>query len=96
MVKEVFTYDVAREEQSEYLKATREKIKPYWEAHGCQSYQVWQAEGETTFVKEMLFPDLVAREKTMSMSDAESNSIRKLWHSFISGDFLCKTYIQKI
>ena len=46
MVKVVFTFDVAPEKQSEYLKATAEKIKPYWESHGCQSYDVWQAEGE--------------------------------------------------
>ena len=97
MVKEIFTYDVAPEKQSEYLKATAEKIKPHWESRGCQSYNVWQVEGETTFVKEMLFPDLTAKEKTIGMTDAESNSVRALWLSFISnGDFSRKTYIQKI
>lgn len=96
MVKAVFIFNVAPEKQSEYLKATAEKIKPYWESHGCQSYQIWQVEGETTFIKEMLFPDLPTKGSVMGMSNAEANSIKALWHSFIAGDFELKTYIQKL
>ena len=96
MVKVVFTFDVTPEKQSEYLKATAEEIKPYWEAHGCQSYQVWQVEGTATFIKEMLFADQAARDKTMNSKDAGADTVRNLWHSFVSGDFVVKTQIQKV
>lgn len=95
MVKVVFTFEVAPEKQSEYLKATAEKIKPHWESHGCQSYDVWQAEGENTFIKEMLFPDLSSRETIMGMNDAKSNSVKALWKSFVD-NVTIKTYIQKV
>ena len=96
MVKVVFTFDVAPEKQSEYLKATAEKIKPYWESHGCQSYQIWQVEGTATFIKEMLFSDQAARDKTMSSKDAGADAVRKLWRSFVAGDFVLKTHIPKV
>jgi len=97
MVEVIFSFDVAPKKQSEYLKATTEKIKPYWEKHGCQSYTVWQAEGETSYVKEMLFPDMATKEKTLGIRDAESDSIRALFVSFLTnGTFSRKTYVQKI
>lgn len=84
MVKVVFTFNVAPEKQKDYLKATKEKIKPYWESHGCQSYDVWQAEGETTFIKEMLFPDAATMGRVMGPKDAESSAAIALWQSFIT------------
>jgi L-rhamnose mutarotase len=95
MVKVVFTFNVAPERQSEYVKATAEKIKPYWESHGCQSYTIWQVEGETMFVKEMLFADQREKDKTMSTKDPGADEVRKLWHSFLKGDFIIKTYIPR-
>ena len=85
MVKVVFTFDVAPERQSDYLKATTEKIKPYWESHGCQSYDVWKADGESnTFIKEMLFTTPEAMAKALGPKDAEATAAVELWQSFIT------------
>jgi len=97
MVKVVYSYEVAPDKQSEYLKATTEKLKPYWESHGCLSYDVWQAEDGRSFIKDMLFPDMATKDKTLSIQDAESNNIRGLFVSFLTnGTFERKTYIKKI
>ena len=37
-----FFYEVDPEKQEEYLKATRDIIKPFWLAHGTYSYDVYQ------------------------------------------------------
>ena len=95
MVKVVFTFEVAPEKQSEYLKATAEKIKPYWETHGCQSYDVWQAEGEATFIKEMIFPDLATKDRVMGPKDEEASAAIALWQSFIS-NLSVKTFTLKV
>ena len=80
-VKVVFTYDVSVDNQKEYLKVTGEKIKPFWESHGCQSYSVWQVTNNpTAFVKEMVFEDLTTMEKSMALHEAKS--VKDLFHSF--------------
>ena len=94
MVKAVFIFNVAPEKQSDYIKATREKIKPTWESQGCQSYDVWQVEGENAFVKEMLFPDIETKDRVMGMNDPQSSSVKALWRSFVTNSSL-KTYILK-
>jgi hypothetical protein len=72
MVKVIFNYNVPVEKQAEYLQVTQDKIKPFWEANGCQSYTVWQvAESETAFVKEMLFETVPAMKETMALKQAE-------------------------
>jgi quinol monooxygenase YgiN len=98
MVKRVFTFEVAPEKQSEYFKATAEKIKPFWESHGCQSYDVWQAaEGEPTFIKEMIYPDIAAMQKSMGLyeSDAQAKAMVGLFMSFVT-NLSQRTHIQKI
>jgi len=81
LVKVVFTYDVTVENQPEYLKVTSEKIRPFWESHGCKSYSLWQATGEpTTFVKEMVFENMIAMEKSMSLQEAKP--IKDLFFGF--------------
>ncbi len=81
MVKVVFTYDVSVDNQPEYLKVTGEKIRPFWESHGCKSYTLWQAPGEpTSFIKEMVFEDLTAMERSMALQEAKS--IKDLFFSF--------------
>jgi quinol monooxygenase YgiN len=81
MVKVIFEYNVAKEKQAEYLQATRDKIKPFWEANGCQSYTVWQVEeSEISFVKEMLFDDMSSMKKTMSLKEAEP--FKKIYFEF--------------
>jgi quinol monooxygenase YgiN len=82
VAKLVFTYEVSVEKQKEYLKATGEKIKPFWESHGCQSYSVWQVtDSPTAFVKEMVFEDLAKMEKSMALPEAQS--VKDLFHSFV-------------
>lgn len=81
MVKVIFEYKVAKEKQAEYLELTRDKIKPFWEANGCQSYTVWQAaESETGFVKEMLFESMPAMKETISLKQADP--IKEIYFKF--------------
>jgi quinol monooxygenase YgiN len=81
VVKVVFMYDVSVDNQKEYLKVTGEKIRPFWESHGCQSYSVWQVtDHPTPFVKEMVFEDLAKMEKSMALPEAQS--VKELFHSF--------------
>jgi quinol monooxygenase YgiN len=81
MVKVVFQYDVAKEKQTEYLKLTQDKIKPFWEANGCQSYTVWQVgDSETAFVKEMLFDSMPGMKETMALKQADP--IKELYFKF--------------
>ncbi len=81
IVKVVFTYDVSVDNQAEYLEVTAKKIRPFWESHGCKSYSLWQVTGEpTTFVKEMVFENLTAMER--SMSPQEAKPIKDLFFGF--------------
>jgi quinol monooxygenase YgiN len=81
MVKVVFQYNVAKEKQAEYLKLTQDKIKPFWEANGCQSYTIWQAgDSETGFVKEMLFESMAGMKETMALKQADP--IKELYFKF--------------
>ncbi len=81
MIKVIFSYEVSPEKQEEYLKVTYEKIKPFWESHGCQSYSVWQVNDQTsTFIKEMLFKDLEEMKRVMALDEA--NPVKELFYSF--------------
>ncbi len=94
IVKVAFTYDVSVDNQPEYLKVTVEKIRPFWESHGCKSYSLWQVTGEpTTFVKEMVFENLTAMEKSMSLQEAKP--IKDLFFSFAK-NVSRKVCVQKI
>jgi len=90
----VFTFDVPKEKQAEYLMATTEKIKPFWESHGCQAYEVWQtADGEPAFMKTMLYTNTDARQRGLE-GDAEAKSIVQLFSSFVT-NLSRKTYTKK-
>ena len=94
MVKVVFQYNVAKELQAEYLKLTQEKIKPFWEANGCQSYSVWQVgESETGFVKEMFFDSMPRMKETMALKQADP--IKELYFKFAT-DVSRKVITQKV
>ncbi|MGD0489359.1 MAG: hypothetical protein ABSB94_19490 [Syntrophorhabdales bacterium] len=84
MVKITYSYEVPNEKRDEYLKITRDAIKPFWESHGCEAYTVWLSlEGSTKFVKEMLFKDELTMER--SMKQAEAEPIKKLFSQFATG-----------
>lgn len=81
IVKVIFEYDIPVEKQVEYLEVTREKIKPFWESIGCQSYNVLQvAESETRFVKEMLFEEDSAMKENLASKDSEP--VKEIFLSF--------------
>ena len=90
----IFTFDVPEEKQAEYLKATSEKIKPFWESHGCESYDIWQtSDGEPAFMKIMLFSDLDAMKNSMQGNE-EAKPIVELYNSFAI-NVSRKTYVKK-
>jgi hypothetical protein len=39
----IFHFEVEPEDQAEFLQVVKDRIKPYWESHGCWSYNVYQA-----------------------------------------------------
>jgi hypothetical protein len=94
MVKVIFQYNVPKERLAEYLQLTQDKIKPFWEANGCQSYTVWQeAESETGFVKEMLFESVSAMKETLALKQAEP--IKEMFFKFAT-DVSRKILMKKI
>ena len=94
MIKVVFTYDVATEKQKQYLEDTAETIKPFWESHGCSSYNVWQtSEGSPEFAKEMIFEDESARGK--ASGDPQAKEVDALFSKYAT-NVMRKTYTQKV
>ena len=69
MVKVVIMCDVPEEKQEEFLKLSREGTKPYMEAHGVISYDVWKTdeEGWPGFIKEMYVKDVAAAQEVFKM-----------------------------
>ena len=69
MVKVVIMCDVPKEKQEEFLKLSREGTKPYMEAHGVISYDVWKTEEEgwPGFIKEMYVKDVAAAQEIFKM-----------------------------
>jgi hypothetical protein len=72
MVLVKMEYDVPVEKQADYIQATNEKIKPFWESIGCKAYDIWQVgESETKFVKTMIFEDMPGMKETMANKEAD-------------------------
>lgn len=69
MVKVVIMCDVPKEKEEEFLKLSREGTKPYMEAHGVISYDVWKTdeEGWPGFIKEMYVKDVAAAQEIFKM-----------------------------
>jgi quinol monooxygenase YgiN len=95
MVVMVYRYQVPTEKHRQYIKATVEKIKPFWESHGCKSYDVWQAaENGTSFMKTMFFEDADTMQKSMALSKSEGKPFVDLFYSF-ANDISRQAYIKK-
>jgi quinol monooxygenase YgiN len=64
-VKVIVMCDVPKEKEEEFLKLTREGTKPYMEAHGVISYDLWKTdeEGHPRFVKDMYVKDEAAAQE---------------------------------
>jgi hypothetical protein len=72
MVTVIFEYDIPVGKQAEYIQTTKEEIKPLWESIGCKAYDIWKvAEGETGFVKTMLFEDSSTMKEAMANKKAD-------------------------
>lgn len=85
MVTVIYEYDVPVEKQAEYVQATKEKIKPFWESIGCNAYDIWQvAESETRFIKTMLFEDMSVMKETVAKKEADP--FKELWYKFAEND----------
>ncbi|MGD0230429.1 MAG: antibiotic biosynthesis monooxygenase [Syntrophorhabdales bacterium] len=81
MMMVLYTYEVPVEKQDDYLRITRDEIKPFWESRGCEAYRVWQSsEASTRFVKEMIFSDAAAMRNVLGL--AEAGPIKKLFSQF--------------
>ena len=90
----IFTFDVPEEKQAEYLKATSEKIKPFWESHGCQAYDIWQStEGSPAFLKTMFYADTASRQMSPE-GEAEAKTIVQIFSSFAT-NVSRKTFVKK-
>ena len=54
MIRIVYTFRVSPEQHEEYLRATKEIFKPFWEKQGCLSYNIYQeCRGGTKFLEDM-------------------------------------------
>ena len=81
MVQVIFFYDIPEEKEKAYLEVTAQKIKPFWESNGCDSYEVWKVDGsQTAFVKEMIFKDEPTMKGTLSLETAEP--IKQFFYDF--------------
>jgi quinol monooxygenase YgiN len=81
MVTIIYEYDVPVEKKAEYIQATKEKIKPFWESIGCTAYDIWQvAESETKFIKTMVFEDMPTMKE--SVNKKEADPFKELWYTF--------------
>jgi hypothetical protein len=81
MVTVIFEYDVSLEKQAEYIRMTKEQIKPLWESIGCKAYDIWQQTGGGTgFVKTMIFEDMSAMKEIMANQAADP--VKKIFFQF--------------
>ena len=89
MVKIVVMCDVPEERQEEFLKLSREGTKPYMEAHGVISYDVWKAEeeGSPGFIKEMYVKDVAAAQEIFKMRATvpEAKDLVDRWEGMTEG-----------
>jgi hypothetical protein len=89
MVKIVFMFEVPEEKQEEFLKHSREGTKPYMEAHGVISYDVWKTdeEGFPGFIKEMYVKDIAAAREVFKMRTTvpEAKELVDRWEGMTVG-----------
>ena len=89
MVKVVIMCDVPEEKQEEFLKLSREGTKPYMEAHGVISYDVWKTdeEGWPGFIKEMYVKDVAAAQEIFKIRATvpEAKDLVDRWEGMTEG-----------
>ena len=89
MVKVVIMCEVPKEKEEEFLKLSREGTKPYMEAHGVISYDVWKTdeEGWPSFIKEMYVKDVAAAQEIFKMRATvpEAKDLVDRWEGMTEG-----------
>ncbi len=92
MYMAVFTFEVPIENQDAYLKATAEVIKPFWEAHDCISYEVFQDyfTSPERFVKIQFYKDKETMERSLALArqTPEGQEVVGTFMKFIRSDTL--------
>jgi hypothetical protein len=87
MFMAVFEFDVKPEKQAAFLRAVREKIKPYWLAHGSWAYNVYQecdADGGLTdrFIKtQVMEGEPRGFKEGSAQPEAEAQAVIDLFYS---------------
>ncbi|MFC1671193.1 antibiotic biosynthesis monooxygenase [Spirochaetota bacterium] len=88
----IFTFEVPEEKQEEYLKTTNKIIKPFWEANGCVSYEVFQDyfTGPTRFVKIQFYKDRETMERSLALArkDAKGKEVVAAFMKYIKPETL--------
>ena len=88
----IFTFEVSEDKQAEYLKTTREVIKPFWESNECLSYEVYQDyfTSPTRFVKIQYYPDKETMERSLALArqDEKGKQVVATFMKFIKTDTL--------
>lgn len=89
MCKAYFCYEIAEENQKEYLKFVSKELKPFFESQGARSYNIYQdtnPDMPTAFIAEMVFDDLDSMQKTMGQhgKDPAYDAMVKRFFSFIA------------
>ena len=87
MIEVIFTFEVEKDRQEEFLSFVKAGTKRYWESHGCLGYNIWQAVGENNFMKRMEFPDMETLEKIMPVNeqDPECKALIEKFESYTIG-----------
>jgi hypothetical protein len=80
----IFTFEVPKEKQEEFISFVKTGTKAYFESHGCLAYNIWQVPGENFFMKRMEFPDMATLEKVVSAveQDPEAKALLEKWGSY--------------
>jgi len=83
-VKHIFSFDVPAEKVAAYLKWSKEKAVPYFEAWpSVISYDVYQTiAGSPTFTKEMVYKDLAAFKDAQEFAATDPEAQRTVGEFF--------------
>jgi len=98
----VFNYEVAPEQQEQYLQVTREVIKPFWLSHGTYSYDVYQrylpetGQPDTEFMKTQIVDGMpLTPQEARASYPPGSRAIIDTFYSF-ARNVSFKPYLKKI
>ena len=96
----IFKFEVAPEKQEPFLEAVRDKIKPFWESHGCWEYNVYQEYDAvngygTGFVKTQVMEGMpTGLEESRAKRSEEAKAMVDLFYTFAT-DVSVKAYVKK-